>query len=249
MSSKFGGTVASSDDVILRCSVPNTDLAVVPNFDMHLTPYSHMYINVKYNTAPPVKMRAIPNTEYTIPYAGDMADIIEIYSASSLKSIGDLSSCYLINGDFSNARKIRELILGSEVEGYNNTNTMTLGLGSNELLNKLDIQNMSGLTSSLDLSGLKNLKELYAKGSNVSGILFADGGNLEIAEIPAVGSLSMKNLNYLTEDGMEIESYNSLTKLVAENSLLDLISIINNSNISISYSLCSNPNTSIKRYR
>lgn len=229
MSSKFGGTVASSDDVILRCSVPNTDLAVVPNFDMHLTPYSHMYINVKYNTAPPVKMRAVPNTEYTIPYAGDMADIIEIYSASSLKSIGDLSSCYLINGDFSNARKIRELILGSEVEGYNNTNTMTLGLGSNELLNKLDIQNMSGLTSSLDLSGLKNLKELYAKGSNVSGILFADGGNLEIAEIPAVGSLSMKNLNYLTEDGMEIESYNSLTKLVAENSLLDLINIINNS--------------------
>ena len=32
MSSKFGGTVASADDVILRCSVPNTDLAVTPNF-------------------------------------------------------------------------------------------------------------------------------------------------------------------------------------------------------------------------
>ena len=56
MSSKFGGTVASADDVILRCSVPNTSLAVTPNFDIHLTPYSHMYINVKYNTAPPVKM-------------------------------------------------------------------------------------------------------------------------------------------------------------------------------------------------
>ena len=229
MSSKFGGTVASADDVILRCSVPNTSLAVTPNFDMHLTPYSHMYINVKYNTAPPVKIRAVPNTEYTIEYTGDVADIIEIYSASSLKSIGDLSACYLINGDFSNAKKIRELVLGNDTEGYNNTNTMTLGLGSNELLNKLDIQNMSGLTSSLDLSGLKNLKELYAIGSNVSGVIFADGGNIEIAEIPAVGSLSMKNLNYLTEDGMEIESYNSLTRLVAENSLLDLVDIINNS--------------------
>ena len=126
-------------------------------------------------------------------------------------------------------KKIRELVLGNDTVGYNNTNTMTLGLGSNELLNKLDIQNMSGLTSSLDLSGLKNLKELYATGSNVSGVIFADGGNIEIAEIPAVGSLSMKNLNYLTEDGMEIESYNSLTRLVAENSLLDLINIINNS--------------------
>ena len=229
MSSKFGGTVASSDDVILRCSVPNTTLTVTPNFDISLTPYSHMYINVKYNTAPPVKMRAVPNQEYTVEYTGDVADIIEIYSASCLKSIGDLSACYLINGDFSNAKKIRELVLGNNTEGYNNTNSMTLGLGSNELLNKLDIQNMSGLSSSLDLSGLKNLKELYAKGSSVSGVIFADGGNVEIAEIPAVGSLSMKNLNYLTDEGMEVESYNSLTKLVAENSLLDLVSIINNS--------------------
>ena len=229
MSSKFGGTVASADDVILRCSVPNTNLAVTPNFDITLTPYSHMYINVKYNTAPPVKMRAVPNQKYTVEYTGDVADIIEIYSASCLKSIGDLSACYLINGDFSNAKKIRELVLGNNTEGYNNTNSMTLGLGSNELLNKLDIQNMSGLSSSLDLSGLKNLKELYAKGSSVSGVIFADGGNIEIAEIPAVGSLSMKNLNYLTDEGMEIESYNSLTKLVAENSLLDLVSIINNS--------------------
>ena len=229
MSSKFGGTVASADDVILRCSVPNTTLTVTPNFDISLTPYSHMYINVKYNTAPPVKMRAVPNQEYTVEYTGDVADIIEIYSASCLKSIGDLSACYLINGDFSNAKKIRELVLGNDTEGYNNTNSMTLGLGSNELLNKLDIQNMSGLSSSLDLSGLKNLKELYAKGSSVSGVIFADGGNIEIAEIPAVGSLSMKNLNYLTDEGMEIESYNSLTKLVAENSLLDLVSIISNS--------------------
>lgn len=228
MSSKFGGTVASADDIVLRCSVPNTELVVPKNFDMHLTPYSHVYLNVKYNTAPPVKIRAVPNVEYTIEYTADEADIIEIYSASCLKSIGDLSAAYLINGDFSNASKIRELILGSSVEGYNNTNAMTLGLGSNELLNKLDIQNMSGLTSSLDLSGLKNLEELYAFGSNVSGVIFADGGNVEIAEIPSVGSLQMKNLNYLTDDGFEATSYNALTKLVAENSLLDLIALINN---------------------
>lgn len=229
MSSKFGGTVASADDIVLRCSVPNTTLAVPANFDIRLTPYSYVYLNVKYNTAPPVKVRAVPNVEYTIPYTAELADIIEIYSASCLKSIGDLSAAYLINGDFANAIKIRELILGSDVEGYNNTNSMTLGLGSNELLNKLDIQNMSGLTSSLDLSGLKNLQELYAFGSNVSGVIFADGGNVEIAEIPAVGSLLMKNLSYLTNDGLEVTSYNALTRLVAENSQLDLVSIVNSS--------------------
>ena len=229
MSSKFSGTVASADDIILRCSVPNTELVVEPNFDMHLTPFSYVYLNVKYNTSPPEKIRAVPNQEYTISYTDELADIIEIYSASCLKSIGDLSACYLTNGTFANATKIRELKLGNDTEGYNNTNVMTLGLGSNELLNKLDIQNMSGLTHSLDLSGLKNLEELYAFGSGTSGVIFADGGNIRIAEIPDVGTLQMKNLNYLTDDGFESTSNYSLSRLVAEYSELDLIDLINNS--------------------
>lgn len=229
MSSKFGGTVASADDIILRCSVPNTALAVPANFDMHLTPYSYIYLNVKYNTSPPLKIRAVPNQEYTIQYDSDLADIIEIYSASCLQSIGDLSACYLINGDFSNASKIRELKLGNSTAGYDNSNSMTLGLGSNELLTKLDVQNMSGLTHSLDLSGLKNLEEVYAFGSNVSGVIFADGGNLSMAQLPAIGSLSMKNLSLLTEDGLELSSCGQLSKLVAENSLLDLIGLVEQS--------------------
>lgn len=229
MSSKFSGTVASADDIILRCSVPNTDLVVEPNFDMYLTPFSYVYLNVKYNTSPPEKIRAVPNQEYTISYTDELADIIEIYSASCLKSIGDLSACYLTNGTFANATKITELKLGNDTEGYNNTNVMTLGLGSNELLKKLDIQNMSGLTHSLDLSGLKNLEELYAFGSGTSGVIFADGGNIRIAEIPDVGTLQMKNLNYLTDEGFEASSYYSLSRLVAEHSDLDLIDLINNS--------------------
>ena len=232
MSSKFGGTVASADDIILRCSVPNTTLAVAPNFDMHLTPYSHVYLSVKYNTdVRPRKIRAVPNEEYIFEYNAELADIIEIYSASCLKSIGNLSACYLTNGTFTNATKIRELILGSGIEGYNNTNVMTLSLGSNELLNKLDIQNMSGLTHSLNFEEfrLKNLEELYAFGSGVSGVMFADSGNIRIAEIPDVGTLQMKNLSYLTDDGFKSTSYYSMSRLVAEYSKLDLIDLINNS--------------------
>lgn len=229
MASKFSSTAAAADDIILRCSVPNTALAVPANFDMHLTPYAYMYLNVKYNTSPPIKVRAVPNQEYTIEYTGDVADIIEIYSASCLKSVGDLSACYLTNGTFANATKLRELVLGNGTNGYNNTNVMTLGLGSNELLNKLDIRNMSGLTHSLELSGLKNLEELYAFGSNVSGVIFADGGNIRIVEIPSIGTLSMKNLNYLTDDNFDMEAYDGLTKLIAENSNLDILSILNNS--------------------
>lgn len=228
MSSKFGGNVAAADDIIMRCSVPNETLAVAPNFDMHLTPYSHIYLNVKYNTSPPIRIRAVPNAEYTIKYDSELADIIEIYSASCLTSIGDLSACYLTNGDFSNASKIKELKLGNDTPGYKNSNEMTLGLGSNELLTKLDIQNMSGLTSSVDVSALKNLKEIYAFGSNVSGVIFADGGNISTVELPEIGSLQMKNLSYLEDGGFEVTSYNNLTRFVAENSKLDLVTLINN---------------------
>ena len=229
MASKFASTTAASDDIILRCSVPNNALAVPANFDMHLTPYSYVYLNVKYNTSPPIKVRAVPNQEYTIKYDGELADIIEIYSASCLKSVGDLSACYLTNGTFANATKISDLVLGNSTAGYNNTNVMTLGLGSNGLLKKIDVQNMSGLTHSLDLSGLKNLEELYAFGSGVSGIIFADGGNIKVAEIPSVGSLSMKNLSYLVDDCFEATSYDNLSRLVAEHSKLDLIELISNS--------------------
>ena len=229
MSSKFVGTVASGDDIVLRCSVPNTQFAVPANFDITLVPHAYVYLNVKYNTAPPVKLRAVPGKTYTIEYTSDLADIIEIYSASCLKSIGDLSACYLINGDFSNASKIRELTLGNSTEGYNNTNAMTLGLGSLGLLNKLDVRNMTGLTQALDLSGLKNLEELYAGGSGISGVIFADGGNVRIVEIPDVGSLLMKNLHYLTDEGFDSAGHNTLSRLVAENSQLDLIDMINRS--------------------
>jgi len=233
MASKFVSKAAFDDDIILRCSVPNTTLAIPANFDMHLTPYSYVYLNVKYNTSPPIKIRAVPNQEYTIKYDGDVADIIEIYSASCLKSVGDLSACYLTNGTFANATKLRELVLGNGAVGYNNTNVMTLGLGSNSLLKKLDVQNMTKLKNALDLSGLKNLEELYAFGSSfesgVGGVIFADGGNIEIAQIPDVGTLQMKNLSYLKDDKFEATSYDNLSKLVAENSLLDLIALINDS--------------------
>lgn len=232
IASKFRGISATTDDqVYLRCSVPNEDLVVEPNFDITLTPYSYVYLSVGYNTDNklPEKVRAVPNQSYTFKYNAEEADIMYIYSASCLKSLGDLSACYLTNGTFGAATKIRELILGNSTEGYKNSNPMTLGFGANNLLNVINIENMSGLNASLDVSMLKNLEELYANGSNVSGILFADGGNIAIAEIPDVGSLSMKNLSYLDDAGFEATSYNNLTWLVAENSELDLIDIINNS--------------------
>lgn len=226
MASKYQSSVASSDNSVFRCSVPTGSLAVQPNYRLKLTPYAYMYLNVKYGTQSPIQLRAEPNVEYEIPFEGDKADIVDVYSSSLIQDFGDLSTCYVATADTSKASKVKQLIFGNATEGYDNPNFTTLTTGANYLLEKLNIENVSGLTQSLNLSALNNLRELYAHGSNIGGVTFADGGRIEIAELPAIGALTMKNLIYLTN--LDIVDFSKLTSLTAENcNTVDLITVFN----------------------
>lgn len=199
MASKYQTSLALNDSSVLRCTVPTGDVPVAPNYRLKVTPYSYMYINAQYGTGNnPYQLRGQPGVEQEIPFNGDSADIINIYSSSSLQSLGDLSTCYPATVDVNKAKKLKQLIIGNGAAGYDNPSLTTLTLGSNNLLEVLNVENVSGLTQSLDMQALKNLKELYASGSNVGGVIFADGGKIEIAELPAINSLTMKNLIYLT---------------------------------------------------
>ena len=225
MASKFQSSVASSDNAVLRCAVPSGDLVVPTNYKLKLTPYAYMYLNVKYGTGEPIQVKAEPNVEYEIPFTGTSADIIDIYSSSLLSSIGDLSTCYPATIDTSKASKLIELIVGNETVGYDNPYLTTLTLGANYLLEKLNVENVSGLTQSLNLTVLNNLKELYAHGSNTGGVTFADGGKIEIAELPEINAITMKNLIYLTT--LDITSLDKLTTLRVENcNTIDLLTML-----------------------
>lgn len=225
MASKYQSSVASSDNSVIRCAKPSGDLAVAPNYRLKLTPYAYMYLNVKYGTQSPIQVKAEPNVEYEIPYDGTSADIIDIYSSSLLRSFGDLSSCYAATVDTSKASKIKELIIGNDTVGYDNPYLTTLTTGANYLLEKLDVENVSGLTQALDLSVLNNLRELYAHGSNIGGITFADGGKIEIAELPAISSMTMKNLVYLST--LDVVDWSKLTNMTVENcNTIDLVAIL-----------------------
>lgn len=229
MASKYQSTVAAADNAVLRCAVPSGDLVVAPNYKLKLTPYDYMYLNVKYGTQSPIQIRVTtPGVEQEIPFEGNSADIISIYSSSIIQSFGDLSSCYPATVDTSKASKIKELIIGNSTEGYDNPYFTTLTLGANDLLELINVENVSGLTQTLDLSALHNLRELYASGSNTGGVIMAPGGKVEIVELPAVSSITMKNLMYLAN--LDIVSLDKLTKLVAENcNSVDLFSIVNSS--------------------
>ena len=224
MASKYQSSVASSDNAVLRCTVPTGNLVVPVNYRLKLTPYDYMYLNVKYGTLEPIQVRANPGETYEIPFEGDAVDILDIYSVSRIQDLGDLSSTYPATVDTAKASRLKELHIGNSKEGYDNPNLTTMTLGANYLLEVLNVENVSGLTQSLNLSALNNLRELYAHGTNAGGVTFASGGAIQTAELPAITAMSAKNLAYL--DNLDIESYRNLTTLTVENcSTIDVINI------------------------
>lgn len=213
---KYFGKTATQDQIMMRFNNP-VGAAIAPDFTLYITPYSNMYIGTSFGNVTPTNFRAKAGVEYTIPCSieSGTADITLIYGASFIQGIGNLSKCYVGDNDFSKCSRLQVLIMGSDEEGYSNPFMTKINLGNNKLLEYLDVRKIIGLNSVVDLSQCGNLIELHAEGSGATGVIFANGGKLEKAHIPAVTSLTMKNLNYLKE--FEIESLDNLTTLIIEN--------------------------------
>lgn len=216
MATKYFGNKATQDQIMMRFNNP-VGATVQQDFTLYLTPYSDMYIGVKFGNVTPTNFRAKAGVEYTIPYGieADTADITLIYGASFIQAIGDLSKCYVGDNDFSKASRLQSLIIGSDVEGYTNTYMTKISLGNNKLLEYLDVKNVSGLNSVIDLSKCNNLLELHAEHSGATGVIFSNGGKLKKAYLPSIISLTMKNLSNI--EAFEVESYNNLQTLIVEN--------------------------------
>ena len=230
MATKYFGNKATQDQIMMRFNNP-VGATVAQDYTLYLTPYSDMYIGVKFGNVTPTNFRAKAGVEYTIPYSieADTADITLIYGASFIQAIGDLSKCYVGDNDFSKASRLQSLVIGSDVEGYENTYMTKITLGNNKLLEYLDIRNVTGLNSVVDLSQCNNLLELHAEGSGATGVIFSNGGKLKRAYIPSVISLTMKNLNNI--EVFEIESYDNLQTLVIENTpFINTYNVVNSAN-------------------
>lgn len=215
MASKYFGKVATQDQIMMRFNNP-VGATITPNFTLYITPYSDMYIGTSFGNVTPTNFRAKAGVEYTIPCSieSGTADITLIYAASFIQAIGDLSRCYVGDNDFSKGTRLQRLVIGSDIDGYSNSFMTKINIGNNKLLEYLDIQNVTGLNSVVDLSQCNNLLELYAQGSGATGVVFANGGKLQKAYIPSVISLTMKNLNNIEE--FVIDSYNNLQTLIVE---------------------------------
>lgn len=198
--------------------------AIAPNYEFKLTPFSYMYLNVKYGGAAPVSVRVTqPNVETAIPFTGLLdADIINIGSAASIRDFGDLSLIYAETASMQNATRVKKLKLGNSDPDYDNNSFTLLETGENALLEELDLTNISGLASTQDFEALINLKKLYAFGTEIPSITFAQGSKLEYAELPALTTLALRSLKYLTDANLKITGVTDAEGKMTYPSIVDL---------------------------
>lgn len=227
MGTKYLSSSIMANKIEFRCNTP-IEAVVSPDYDLTIVPYSDMYLSVKFGNTNPVQIRAKAGEEYTVecPIVGNMDDtMFVIYCASRIQALNDISACYIHDNDFSSASKLQTLVIGNTTPGYQNSFLTTLNLGSNPLLESLDIRNCPNLSGSLNLSSCVNLETLLAEGTALAAVTFANYGKISTAHLPdTINTLVMRNLQYLTDLDVSVDNLESLT---IENSIVDEYEMVN----------------------
>ena len=212
---KYFGNKALSDVFWIRGNVP-IGSNIKPNYSLTLVPYSDMYVCVQYtSTGTPIHKKVKAGQTCYFENNSDRMDFIYVYAASFIQEVGDLSRCYVGDNNFSSATRLQKLVIGSTDDDYENTFMKEVLVSNNPLLEHLDLRNISGINTVIDVSSCSNLKELYAEGTNATGVIFANGGLLQTAHLPKLTSLSMKNLSYIED--FAVDGYDNLQTLIVEN--------------------------------
>lgn len=216
MSSKYRGSVATSDTITFRAYTPSEWGGVAPSSDITITPYADMYITLQSGSGI-ASVRAKRGQAYTITCPIDTLNDTEIYiyGASNISSVGDLAGLYVGYFNIASAIKLRHLKLGDGTAGYTNTNVESITVGNNVLLETLDIRNCPNIEQGLDLTNCPALTTLEAVGSGLTGVAFARGGKLITAHLPAIASFSAIALNALQT--LTFASYTALRTARIEN--------------------------------
>jgi hypothetical protein len=114
---------------------------------------------------------------------------VYVYDMDNVTSLGDLYNKGFKKFKLNGPTKFTDLIFGhesTETEPFNNqllgSTTGSFDLGDNginaPLLEILNIENCSGISGGLSLTAMPYLREVYAKGSKITSLTLADGGNI-----------------------------------------------------------------------
>ncbi len=194
--------------------------------NISIRPYADIYPTVKYGSYL-VQTRGKRGVVSTLACPLDTLDDTEIYiySSSQLASVGDLSGLNVGYADFSMATRLQEIKVGDADANYDNKNLLSLTLGNNILLKKLDARNCSGLgdttmeghtQTAVDISGCSIIEEVYFEGTKIQGLTLPNGGVLKKLHLPeTMTNLTIMNQKNITE--FSIPSYANISTLRLEN--------------------------------
>lgn len=138
----------------------------------------------------------------------NLGDVVKVFASANLSGF-DLSAmadrlavldCSAAS-DPSLGSKLKKLVLGGA--GLTNTELSTIsGINVLTALQEINVEGYQNL-SSLDLTAQKDLRKVYAHGSNVASIDFAAGAPVEYLELPsAMMALNLLQLPYLTSENI-----------------------------------------------
>lgn len=226
--SKYTAGSFLSDFATLRLYTPREWTGVSPSANMTIIPYADQYTRVKYGS-----YMVGQRTYKDVPVLIEAPDIVFndtetiIYGASRVKSLGDMSGLYAGTIDVSKATRLSELLIGSGVSGYQNTNLTVLSIGTNNMLRKLDIRNCPNLRQAVDISGCENMEEVYAQGTSITSVVLPAAGILSKLYLPAtLTGLTLRNQSKLTDAYFEIAGVTKLTTIVCEDTGINVLYLV-----------------------
>ena len=220
LDSKFLAGSVLGDTAVFRTYTPAVWTGIAPCADIPPISFNAMYFNVKWGSVTRSQRVGFNDSFKMIAPEGMTFNDTEtiIYGASLITSLGDLSALYPGSVDVSKMTRLKELIIGSTVEGYQNQNMTVLYVGNNRMLKLLNMANCPNYTQPIDVSGCDNLEELYAQGSATTAVLLPAAGNMRTMHLPeTVTSLTMLNQINITDAGLILDGVQNLSTIRWEN--------------------------------
>lgn len=214
--SKYQTTQFIQNNINFRVGASNG--VAKENADITLTANIALYLAVRYGDGSQNAItngKIAPNTPTTLSAVNGVgrSDTIYLYSGNDLTDIGDISIFEPYEIQTKNATKVKTMIIGSKK--VMNTSLSSLDTSAMSLLQKLNVENCSALTGTLDVSVNGLIEEVYASRAGCTYVKVPSGGNLKVLELPAVRTLSV--LNHPNLEEFSCDSYANLNQLRVEN--------------------------------
>ncbi len=218
--SYYCSAAATGQSSAFRGYTPTEWGGVEPSGQIAVTAYTNMFLNVLAGNTQ-YRVRAAEGVPVELDISASLNNT-EIYfrHAQWLQDLGDLSGLYLGQFEASTLKRVRRLRIGSENPDYYNTNFTQASFDNCVKLEELNLGGLRNAKRSFDFRPNLYLKELYTRGSGITGVTFAKQGRLETARLNAVKSLAVDTLGKLSTFTMP--TYGELTALsVADTPALD----------------------------